>query len=74
MHHDQAIGDFRQNGKLQVVTWNQISKSLIIADVPHNPKTDKWTLETIFLGETDKKGSIQVRLNTFNNTLRCYKN
>jgi sugar phosphate isomerase/epimerase len=57
MHHDQAIGDFKQNGKLQVVTWNQFSKSLIIADIPPNPKTDKWNLETIFSGEAGEKKS-----------------
>ena len=57
MHHDQAVGDFKQNGKLQVVTWNQMSKSLIIADVPPNPKTDKWILETIFSGEAGEKKS-----------------
>jgi sugar phosphate isomerase/epimerase len=57
MHHDQVVGDFRQNAKLQVVTWNQSAKSLLISDVPANPKTDKWTLETIFSGEAGEKNS-----------------
>ncbi len=57
MHHDQVIGDFKQNGHLQVVTWNQNAKSLLLSDVPANPKTDKWTIETVFSGEAGEKNS-----------------
>lgn len=51
-HHDQIFGDFKGNGKTQLVFWNQGSKTLFIADIPENPKsTTEWKFESLFSGE-----------------------
>ena len=39
-HHDQIFGDFDNNGKTELVFWNQMGKKLFIAEIPENPKKD----------------------------------
>jgi sugar phosphate isomerase/epimerase len=56
-HHDQLFGDFKRTGTPQLVFWNQGSKSLYLAEIPRNPKTDQWRFEPIFSGEAGEKGS-----------------
>lgn len=56
-HHDQICGDFKRTGRPQVVFWNQGSKTLYIADIPANPKTDTWRFEPVFSGEAGERNS-----------------
>src|SRR3954469_19525389 len=56
-HHDQVFGDFRGAGSVQLVFWNQGAKSLLIADIPKNPReAEGWKYETIFSGEAGERG------------------
>jgi sugar phosphate isomerase/epimerase len=56
-HHDQIVGDFKRTGRPQVVSWNQGSKTLFIADVPNDPKTGPWKLDTLFSGSAGEANS-----------------
>jgi hypothetical protein len=48
-HHDQIFGDFTGNGRSELVFWNQGASSLIMAEIPPDPKnTQPWPLTTIF--------------------------
>ena len=48
-HHDQMFGDFDNDGKTDLVFWNQGSKKLILAEIPANPLTSgSWTQQTIY--------------------------
>ncbi len=45
------FGDFKQIGKAQIVFWNQGAKTLFTANIPAEPKKNKWAFETVFLAE-----------------------
>jgi hypothetical protein len=50
-HHDQIFGDFKGTGKPQLVFWNQGAHTLLIADIPSNPRhLEQWPMEEIFSG------------------------
>lgn len=54
-HHDQVFGDFKGTGKAQLVYWNQGAKSLLLADIPADPRqTEPWPVVSIFSGEAGK--------------------
>ena len=48
-HHDQIFGDFDNDGRAELVFWNQTAKKLLIADIPNNPKDkDAWSFSEIW--------------------------
>jgi hypothetical protein len=48
-HHDLAFGDFRGDGKQQLVFWNQGSHALLMADIPANPReSTSWPIHEIY--------------------------
>ena len=48
-HHDQMFGDFDNDGKTELVFWNQGAQNLILAEIPDNPRTSgPWTQQTIY--------------------------
>jgi hypothetical protein len=52
-HHDQIFGDFDSDGQVELVSWNQLSKKLLLADIPPDPKnTQPWTLNEIYSWES----------------------
>lgn len=47
-HHDQVFGDFLGTGRLQLAFWNQKVASLLLAEIPANPRQDgQWPLTPI---------------------------
>jgi hypothetical protein len=48
-HHDMMFGDFTGNGKDELVFWNQDANSLMLAEIPDNPKNNQtWPVTTIY--------------------------
>ncbi len=48
-HHDQLFGDFDGDGRAELVSWNQRSKTLLLFDIPEDPKaTEPWSSEVIY--------------------------
>lgn len=48
-HHDQILGDFDGDGKLELVFWNQQARQLLIADVPGAPRRkENWVSRQIW--------------------------
>jgi len=38
-HHDQTAGDFDGDGKIELVSWNQKGKQLLLYEVPDDPRS-----------------------------------
>ena len=50
-HHDQAAGDFDGDGQIELVSWNQGSQSLLLFEVPANPRAGGlWQQKQIWRG------------------------
>ena len=50
-HHDQIFGDFNANGIPDLVFWNQEATTLMLADIPADPRnTEPWPYTPIFVG------------------------
>lgn len=48
-HHDQAFGDFDGDGDIEFVSWNQGAKSLLLFEIPADPKsTQPWPSSPIY--------------------------
>ena len=48
-HHDQTVGDFDGDGKMEFVSWNQKAKSLLLYEIPSSPRrTEAWTATAIY--------------------------
>ena len=48
-HHDQAFGDFDGDGKVELVSWNQKAKSLLLYEIPSRVKSaGAWQAATIY--------------------------
>ena len=48
-HHDQAFGDFDGDGDVEFLSWNQDAKSLLLFEIPADPKeTQPWPSTTIY--------------------------
>jgi len=48
-HHDQAFGDFLKLGRPQLVSWNQKAKSLLLFEIPKDPRqAERWDGRVIF--------------------------
>lgn len=55
-HHDQVFADFKGIGRVQLVFWNQGSKTLYLAEIPSDPRPmDAWPLESIFTGRAGEQ-------------------
>lgn len=47
-HHDQCFADFLGTGKPQLAFWNQKAKSLLLTEIPDNPRAAaEWPMTTI---------------------------
>ncbi len=63
-HHDQIVGDFDNDGELELVSWNQKDSALIIFEIPKNPKTVKeWEYKTIYKGSRKDEGLAKADIN-----------
>jgi hypothetical protein len=50
-HHDQVFGDFKGTGRAQLAFWNQQAKTIVLADIPPNPRqAEEWPAVAIFSG------------------------
>jgi hypothetical protein len=48
-HHDQIFGDFDGDGAVELVSWNQGARSLLLFEIPPDPKTaDSWPSKVIY--------------------------
>lgn len=48
-HHDQVIGDFTGDGRMELVFWNQRAQVLCITPVPEDPRnTSPWPYSVIY--------------------------
>ncbi len=48
-HHDQMFGDFDGDGKVELISWNQGSKALLMFEIPENPRAaERWPQSTIY--------------------------
>ncbi|MHC4736858.1 MAG: FG-GAP repeat domain-containing protein, partial [Planctomycetota bacterium] len=55
-HHDQAFGDFDGDGDIELVSWNQGAKSLLLYEIPADPKaTQPWPSTTIYSWTTGRE-------------------
>lgn len=51
-HHDQLFADIKGTGQPQLIFWNQQAKTLYLAPIPTQPRTDReWPLEVIYAGQ-----------------------
>jgi hypothetical protein len=59
-HHDQIFGDFDNDGKPELVFWNQQAKALFSAKIPADPRAGEWERTVIYegAGEGLAKGDI----------------
>jgi hypothetical protein len=55
-HHDQVFGDFLDTSKPQLVFWNQAASRLLLAEIPAQPRTDRWSITAIHRAEPSAKG------------------
>jgi hypothetical protein len=59
-HHDQLFGDFDNDGKSELVFWNQGSHQLLMAEIPENVKTaTAW--EQVIVYEYSSDGQMLQR-------------
>ncbi|MFH1719958.1 MAG: family 16 glycoside hydrolase [Planctomycetota bacterium] len=48
-HHDQTVADFDGDGQVELVSWNQKARKLLLFEIPSNPKsTEPWPSSTIY--------------------------
>ncbi|MFO8015085.1 MAG: VCBS repeat-containing protein [Phycisphaerae bacterium] len=53
-HHDQTVGDYDGDGRMDLVSWNQRAKRLLLFTIPEDPRrAGPWPAATIY---TWKKG------------------
>ena len=54
-HHDQTVGDFDGDGRMDFVSWNQRGKQLLLYTIPARPKqTEPWISTPIFTWKTGR--------------------
>ena len=55
-HHDQLFGDFDGDGQQELAFWNQIAKTLFVAEIPDKPKeTEEWERTAVYRYNTDSQ-------------------
>ncbi|XOV92408.1 MAG: FG-GAP repeat domain-containing protein [Bacteroidota bacterium] len=65
-HHDRLFGDFDNDGKQELVFWNQGGNRLILAEIPEDPKTvDEWPMKIIYEYSTDSEMEPLVGINGY---------
>ncbi len=47
-HHDQIFGDFDGDGRTELVSWNQRAHSLLLFDIPEDPRSAEWASKAIY--------------------------
>jgi hypothetical protein len=48
-HHDQSVADYDGDGQVELVSWNQHAKQLLLFEIPADPKTSgPWPSTAIF--------------------------
>jgi hypothetical protein len=48
-HHDQAVGDFDGDDRVEFVTWNQRAKELLLFEIPADPRSaESWSSTVIY--------------------------
>jgi hypothetical protein len=48
-HHDQIFGDFDGDGQIELVSWNQNSRALLLFEIPPDPRAAEiWPSATIY--------------------------
>lgn len=56
-HHDQIFGDFDGDLDVELVSWNQEAKALLLFEIPSNPKSvTSWPSTTIASGSSRDEG------------------
>ncbi|MBP8258290.1 MAG: VCBS repeat-containing protein [Verrucomicrobia bacterium] len=65
-HHDHVVGDFKGNGKAQLMFWNQGARRLFMAEIPENPlAAELWPLIEILNTSTVKTAIKQEGMAAF---------
>lgn len=61
-HHDQIFGDFYGDGKVELVSWNQLSKTLLLFEIPADAKTrtNPWPGGVIYTWTGDDPEGLAV--------------
>jgi len=55
-HHDYMFGDFDNDGRQELVFWNQGAHELLMAEIPDKVKTaGSWQLKTVYVYSTDSQ-------------------
>jgi hypothetical protein len=55
-HHDQTVGDYDGDGKIELVSWNQGAKQLLLFEVPEEPRQAKlWSSFPVFRWESGRE-------------------
>ena len=63
-HHDQVFGDFDGDGKVELVSWNQGAKQLLLFEIPASPRTATvWASRVIATGTSDMEGLAKADIN-----------
>ncbi|MHC4541630.1 MAG: FG-GAP repeat domain-containing protein, partial [Planctomycetota bacterium] len=48
-HHDQTVADFDGDGRVELVSWNQGAKELLLFEIPSDPRSSKpWSSSVIY--------------------------
>ncbi|MFZ5833634.1 MAG: FG-GAP repeat domain-containing protein [Planctomycetota bacterium] len=51
-HHDQTVGDYDGDGKIELVAWNQKGKQLLLFEIPDDPRSaGVWPSTVIYTWE-----------------------
>jgi len=59
-HHDQIFGDFKGAGQAQLAFWNQGAKTLLLADIPADPRhATSWPATEVFSGSAGEGGTLK---------------
>jgi len=65
-HHDQMFGDFDGDGKVELVSWNQGARSLLLFEIPDQPRTaGLWPVHVIYSwkGKREHEGLAAADIN-----------
>ena len=46
-HHDQTVGDFDGDGKVELVSWNQGARQLLLYEIPGDPRAARIWMPTV---------------------------
>ena len=54
-HHDQIFADLKGTGIPQLAFWNQKAKTLFIANIPREPKSEPWNYSVLYSGQAGEE-------------------